>query len=121
MDYLHHDLFEALEQLSAVEDSEFVSEYARIVHRLERVFRAEEDWMDETNCVAALAHQEQHARALSVLHQAHARIMAGDITFGRDLVMNALPQWLAFHSATMDLALSLSIQEKNKKEAASQQ
>lgn len=110
MDKLHHDLFATLDELSCVTDYEFPEGYCSLVRKVERAFRAEEQWMEDTNFPAMLVHQEQHARVLGGLHNVHMRVMSGDLEIGRKVVDDLLPQWLAFHISTMDTALAVAMQ-----------
>lgn len=110
MDKLHHDLFATLDELSCVADHEFPEGYSSLVRKVERTFRAEEQWMEDTNFPAMLVHQEQHARVLGGLHNVHMRVMSGDVEIGRKVVDDLLPQWLAFHVSTMDTALAVAMQ-----------
>lgn len=55
-------------------------------------------------------HQEQHARALGALHHVHRRVMDGEIELGREVVDELLPQWIAFHMASMDETLTHAVQ-----------
>lgn len=109
MDKLHHDLFATLDELSCVTDREFPEGYSLLVRKVERTFRAEEEWMEDTNFPAILAHQEQHARVLGGLHNVHMRVMSGDLEIGRKVVNDLLPQWLVFHISTMDTALAVAM------------
>jgi hemerythrin len=110
MDQLHHDLFTALDELSGVTDHEFQEGYGSLVSKLERAFRSEEQWMEESDFPAMRIHQEQHARVLGGLHNVHVRVMSGDLEIGRKVVSDLLPQWLAFHISTMDTALAVAMQ-----------
>lgn len=110
MDTLHHDLFVALDELSCTDDRAFPERYGMLVHKVERVFRTEEQWMEETDFPAMQSHQEQHARVLGGLHNVHRRVMSGEIDVGREVVTHLLPQWLAFHISTMDTALAVAMQ-----------
>lgn len=101
MDRLHCTLFEALEKLSGIEDFQFANAFRDFVAVLEQSFRLEEAWMEKTQYPLVLMHLEEHARALSGLHHVHSRIMAGEISEGREVVQNVLPHWLAFHMANM--------------------
>lgn len=110
MDKLHHDLFATLDELSCVPDREFPESYGALVRKVEHTFRAEEQWMEDTDFPAMHVHQEQHARVLGGLHNVHMRVMSGDLEIGRKVVDDLLPQWLAFHISTMDTALAVALQ-----------
>jgi len=110
MDTLHHDLFVTLDELSCTDDRMFPERYGMLVHKVERVFRTEEQWMEETDFPAIRSHQEQHARVLGGLHNAHSHVMNGEIDVGREVVARLLPQWLTFHVSTMDAALAVAMQ-----------
>ena len=110
MDQLHHDLFTALDELSDVTDREFQEGYGMLVGKLERAFRSEEQWMEDSDFPAMRVHQEQHARVLGGLHNVHVRVMNGDLEIGRKVIAELLPQWLAFHISTMDTALAVAMQ-----------
>ena len=110
MDTLHHDLFTVLDELSGIDDRAFPEGYRALVCKVERVFRTEEQWMEDTDFPAMRSHQEQHARVLGGLHNVHRRVMNGEIDVGREVVEHLLPQWLAFHISTMDSTLAVAIQ-----------
>ncbi|MDB5772341.1 MAG: hypothetical protein V7606_4158 [Burkholderiales bacterium] len=110
MDELHRNLTAALDRLAAAADHEFRAGFEAFVSQLELAFRMEEQWMDDIDFPAFRVHQEQHARVLGGLHAIHARVSSGDIKLGREAVENLLPQWFAFHIATMDEALALAMQ-----------
>lgn len=110
MDKLHRDLFATLDELSCVTDHEFPEGYSTLVRKVERAFRVEEQWMEDTDFPAMRVHQEQHARVLGGLHNVHMRVMGGDLEIGRKVVDDLLPQWLAFHVSTMDTALAVAMQ-----------
>jgi hemerythrin-like metal-binding protein len=110
MDRLHFDFFEALGELAALPDDEFVLGFRGFVRHAERSFAREEQWMEDTDFAADKSHREQHARVLSALHHVYSRVLAGDIATGRTTVEVLLPQWFAFHISTMDMALAAAMQ-----------
>jgi hemerythrin-like metal-binding protein len=110
MDKLHHDLFVTLDELSCADDRTFPEHYGILVHKVERVFRTEEQWMEATDFPGLRSHQEQHARVLGGLHNVHSRVMNGEIGVGREVAARLLPQWLTFHVSTMDAVLALAMQ-----------
>lgn len=110
MDQLHFDFFETLSQLSALPDDEFALGFRGFVHHAEKAFAKEEQWMEDSDFPADKSHREQHARVLSALHHVHSRVLAGDITTGRETVETLLPHWFAFHISTMDMALASAMQ-----------
>lgn len=110
MDQLHRNLFESLDRLSTSKDSEFTNGYKILVDQVEQVFHKELQWMEEIDFPSLKAHQEQHARVLGALHHVHARVMKGELTLGRKVATNLLPQWFAFHISTMDRSLALAMQ-----------
>lgn len=110
MDRLHHDLFSALDSLSSSKDADFSAGFSTFVRQMERAFREEEAWMDELDFAEMAAHQEQHARVLGALHHIHAQVMAGDVSMGRHVADDLLPQWLLLHISTMDTPFALTMQ-----------
>lgn len=70
--------------------------------------------MEEIDYLALKSHREQHARVLGAMHQIHSKVMQGDVSLGRHVVDDLLPQWLALHIDTMDnvLAIALCIDER---------
>lgn len=110
MDRLHFDFFEALSELTAMSDEEFALAFRGFVHHAEKAFAREEQWMEETDFAADKSHREQHARVLSALHHVHSLMLGGDILVARETVETLLPQWFAFHIATMDMALATAMQ-----------
>lgn len=109
IDKLHHDLSATLGELSAMTDKDFGIEYPRFVKQVEDMFRQEEQCMEDIPFRDFKAHQEQHARVLGALHNVHSRVMAEEITLGREVVDDLFPQWLAFHIETMDISLALAM------------
>jgi hemerythrin-like metal-binding protein len=109
-DRLHFKIFTALNELSSAQDDDFSSIFNRFVAQVEQAFRMEEQWMEEIEFPAFRLHQEQHARLLSGLHHVHGCVMAGDIETGRNVADNLMPQWLAFHTSTLDVALAAAMQ-----------
>lgn len=110
MDRLHHEFFNALENLSASKDHEFNERYRAFVNQVEVAFREEDQWMEDIDFPGLRSHQEQHARVLGALHNVHFRLMNGEMQLGREVVEQLLPQWFAFHISTMDNALALAMQ-----------
>jgi hemerythrin len=110
IDRLHQDLLDALGTVTKVSDQEFCNEYLAFTKKLERVFRQEEEWMEEIDFAGIKSHQEQHARVLGALHNTFTQVLNGDLPLGRRVVNNLLPQWLLFHMATMDAALAFGIE-----------
>jgi hemerythrin len=110
MDELHRDFLSVLSRLSVVEDEEFAAGYSALVANLERAFATEEIWMEQIAFPALKGHREQHARLLSALHHVHSSVMQGDLPSGQKVVKKLLPQWFAFHVATMDATLAVSMQ-----------
>lgn len=107
MDQAHQGFLEQLARVARTPDAEFAASYAGLIGCVERDFYAEQQMMDEINFPANNSHVEQHARTLSALHHANSRVMEGDIAAGRE-VIKLLPQWFAFHLATMDAALAIA-------------
>src|SRR3569833_1437062 len=93
IDRLHQDLLDALGTVTKVSDQEFCNEYLAFTKKLERVFRQEEEWMDEIDFAGIKSHQEQHARVLGALHNTLTQVLNGDLPLGRRVVNNLLPQW----------------------------
>lgn len=110
IDRLHQDLLDALNTITKVSDGEFCTEYLALTKKLEHVFRQEEEWMEEIDFAGIKSHQEQHARVLGALHNTFTRVLNGDLSLGRRVVNVLLPQWLLFHMATMDTALTFGIE-----------
>lgn len=110
VDRLHHDLFSALDKLSSSDDTNFCSQFAVFVGKVERAFREEETWMDDLDFAETAIHQEQHARVLGALHHVHAQVMGGDLATGRYVADELLPQWLLLHISTMDTPVALAMQ-----------
>ena len=111
MDRLHYALSQALKELSTIEDFRFAGAFRDFVAKLEQSFRLEESWLEKMQCPSVLMHLEEHARALSALHYLHARVMAGEISEGREVVQKVLPQWLSFHTAAMDFGMMRSLEQ----------
>lgn len=110
MDALHEELFSSLRGLANSNDGDFRFGFGLLVRQVEHVFAREEAWMDAIDFDGALPHREQHARVLAALHQVHSRVMRSELATGRDVVERLLPQWLLFHTETMDSALARSMQ-----------
>jgi hemerythrin len=118
MDALHALLSQALIQASQSPDDELAGRFLPLVRNAERAFSIEEAWMERISFADAKMHREHHALVLSGLHRTHSRIMAGDYSAGRDLVDRLLPQWLHFHSDTMDLSLALAVERDRRPDAS---
>ncbi len=110
MDALHHDCVEILSRLSTALDLEFRDGYDSLLNKVERIFRTEEQWMEEINFSELKHHREQHASILGSLYQGQAKIMTGNVQAGRDIIEKLLPEWLLFHATTMDTALANEMQ-----------
>jgi hemerythrin len=65
--------------------------------------------MEETEFPGIKTHREQHARVLSALHHIHPQVTSGNAVLGRKVIEDLLPQWLAFHISTMDMAWAMQI------------
>lgn len=117
MDAFHDVFSSAVSDLSRCGDAEFGAQYANFVSRIEQMFRSEEHWMDEMDLPSVRIHQEQHARALGALHNAHAHVLNGDIGLARDVALNLLPQWFSVHAATVDAVFALAAQVKQAEES----
>lgn len=110
LDRLHQDLHDTLHTLSGACDDEFGNGYCALVRQVELAFQKEEQWMEEMDYQLLKAHREQHARVLGALHNVNCRVMNGELEVGREVVTELLPQWFAFHIATMDATLARSMQ-----------
>jgi hemerythrin-like metal-binding protein len=108
MDRSHHVLFNDLSSLASQDGDKFDWRFASMVGDLERDFYLEDEWMERIAFGDAPSHREQHAIILAALHRTHAKVMAGDIEFGRMMVI-ALSAWLDNHIATTDGRLALAI------------
>ena len=106
MDALHHDVANALIRLGAARDREFHEGYEVVVRKFERIFRAEERWMEEIRFAELKHHRQQHASILDTLYHGRAQLAEGNTQFGRNIVETLLPEWLHFHASTMDSALA---------------
>jgi hemerythrin len=109
MDALHARLSESITQASQSTDAELARRFLPLVRNAEQAFSMEEAWMERISFADAKMHREHHALVLSGLHRTHSKIMAGNYAAGRDLVDRLLPQWLQFHSDTMDLPLAFAV------------
>jgi hemerythrin-like metal-binding protein len=106
MDALHHDVAKALLRLPAIKDDEFQDGYDVLLRKLERIFRAEERWMEEIRFPELKHHREQHVSILHTLYHGRSQLTDGNTQFGRNIIENLLPEWLHFHASTMDSALA---------------
>ena len=106
MDALHHDAVKVLTHLSTTVDREFHEGYNLLLRKVERIFRAEEQWMEEIDFPELHHHREQHAHILETLYYGQSQIVDGNTQFGRNIVENLLPEWLVLHGSTMDNALA---------------
>jgi hemerythrin len=105
MDALHHDVAKALMRLPAAMEGDFHEGYEVLLRKLERIFRAEERWMEEIGFPELTHHREQHSSILDTLYQGRSQLAGGNAHFTRNLIENLLPEWLHFHVSTMDSAL----------------
>lgn len=106
MDALHHDAVKVLMHLSTAVDREFHEGYSLLLRKVERIFRAEERWMEEISFPELPYHRAQHAQLLSTLYHGQSHIAKGDTQVGRNIVEKLLPEWLVLHGSTMDSALA---------------
>lgn len=109
MDAEHRQFIEGLARMLAIPDTEFPSEFTRLVASVERDFRHEERLMEDLDYPGIQAHREQHARVLGALHHVAPRVLDGDIALGREAV-ELLPQWFLVHLSTMDAALACAME-----------
>ena len=109
IDAAHEALFDELARLERLADAQFRTGFRELIAVVERDFREEEDLMEKIGFPSLANHREQHARVLSGLHHAWAAVDEGDLAQGRH-ALTLLPQWLLFHQATMDLALSAALE-----------
>jgi hemerythrin len=58
-------------------------------------------------------HKGEHQRVLGEFKQFKSRVDKGLIVFGRSFVKERLPQWLALHITTMDMALATHINNRS--------
>jgi hemerythrin len=79
--------------------------YARLLDTLEQAFWAEELVMGALGHRALRTQRENHARALSALHQAASRIDAGDCALARE-ALALLGRFLQMHHQEIDVALA---------------
>lgn len=108
MDRSHHVLFGDLSGLAALPEPKFRPHFDRMMVDLERDFYTEDEWMERIDYPETPSHREEHAILLSALHRTHSKVMAGDIEFGR-LIVVSLSAWLTDHIASMDGPLALAI------------
>jgi hemerythrin len=106
MDDLHRDFVYNLMSVSATSDEFFPSHYGAFVKKTEETFAQEEKWMEEIKFPVIKSHREQHALVLGALHKVHSRVLAGDISTGREVVNNLLPQWFLMHTSMTDRILA---------------
>jgi hemerythrin len=95
---------ERMHALADAADERVPDCYARLVDTLERAFWAEELVMGAVGPRALRTQRENHARALSALHQAASRINAGDCALARE-AMVLLGRFLQMHGREIDVAL----------------
>jgi hemerythrin len=106
MDDLHRDFVCKLLSLSTTSDERFRTDYGDFVRKTEETFSQEEKWMEEIEFPVIKSHREQHARVLGALHKVHSRVLTGDVSVGRDVVNNLLPQWFLMHTSMTDRILA---------------
>jgi hemerythrin len=112
MDALHARLYETILSTSELPANQLASGFQALAHRVGQAFAMEELWMEGATTADSKIHREQHALVLSGLHHTHSKIMSGDLAAGRDVLERLLPQWLYFHSDTMDSPLALAVQRE---------
>jgi hemerythrin-like metal-binding protein len=103
LDDLHITTFEKLSEMSSIADADFRNHYGDMVANMEKIFTREEQWMEETEFPGIKTHRE-HA-----LHHIHPQVTSGNAVLGRKVIEDLLPQWLAFHISTMDMAWAMQI------------
>jgi hemerythrin len=107
MDRSHLLVFGELSQLATLPERKFCPRFETMIAWLEGDFFTEDEWMESIDYPETPSHREQHAIALSALHHAHSKVMAGDIELGRQVVAS-LSAWLVDHITTMDMPLALA-------------
>ena len=95
---------ERMSALADAADDRVPDCYARLLDTLEQAFWAEEQVMGAVGCRALRTQRENHARALSALHQAASRIDAGDCALAREALL-LLRRFLQMHGREIDVAL----------------
>ena len=108
MDAAHKEFIEDLTELLTVPDEVFAEAFMRLIGKVEKDFREEEELMEEIDYPGLAGHREQHARVLGALHHVAPHVMNGDIGLGREAA-ELLPQWFLFHLSTMDTALAFAL------------
>lgn len=108
---LHRDVADTLAGLSISAADDFLAGYQALLSKLERIFSAEELWMEDTGFPALKHEMEQHGRILSALHHVHSKVLGGDLAAGREVVDALLPQWFTLHLTAIDKTLSMSIHQ----------
>lgn len=110
LDASHQDILNGLAQLRDATGADFSAGYAHLLEKIESDFRSEEDLMETLEFPGLKNHREQHARILSILHQAALQVMEGDVLFGQKII-RLLPEWFIQHMATLDIALAEALRD----------
>ncbi|HZW20016.1 hemerythrin domain-containing protein [Noviherbaspirillum sp.] len=108
MDAAHEEFLEDLSELLTTPDSRFAQGFMRLIEKVEKDFREEEELMEEIDYPGLHGHREQHARVLAALHHVAPHVMSGDVALGREAA-ELLPQWFLYHLSTMDTALAFAL------------
>lgn len=109
---LHPAFFAELNKLASMPDGEFAIHFDLFVSSFESDLRAEEQWMEDIDFASIKEHRALHAEALSMLHRAQARAMAGDVVLARR-AMELLPEWFVDHVLTMDVPFANALRLRN--------
>lgn len=112
LDSSHKDILNGFDQLKQVMDEEFCLGYTALVARIEVDFFKEEEMMEQRSPTDLKSHREQHARILGILHHVAARIMKGDLIYGRKIA-SILPDCFIQHIMTCDAGLAMRLRRPN--------
>jgi hemerythrin len=104
IDAAHMALLDRMLVLLSGPDCDLDAGLSVLVDKLERDFRAEEEFMEGINFPDIRAHREEHARVLGALHH----IGAGDAVAARE-ALQLMSQWFPVHLATLDTALAVAL------------
>ncbi|MBI4984587.1 MAG: hemerythrin domain-containing protein [Rhodocyclales bacterium] len=109
MDATHREFLALLADAVQAADADFLARFDALLEHTQRHFDSEGVLMRACNFPAIAEHEGDHRRILGELADARCDVAAGRLDAARHYAEVVLPDWFAFHLATMDTCLAATL------------
>lgn len=111
MDETHHEFIDLINREASVSDADFLPYFEELLEHTRHHFDSELELMKSSRFLSIREHEDDHNRILAEMMQMQRFANRGMIKIARAYIKEKLPDWFSVHAASMDIALTLHLNQ----------